>query len=147
MSLFRSVLLILVFVAVTLVSFSCATANRAHTKFSPIIDIYIQGDRAIPDIDPIKVHARAGHGHDGKPIPSVIHWFGPPGEILKIEMKNPAQQCFREGDPKCESNHCQAFTNVGFTNPTPGSCDYRVWIPGKTQPYDPVVIVDNCCDN
>jgi hypothetical protein len=119
--------------------------ERQNTKYAPIVDVYVQGDRAVPDLEPIPVHARAGHAHGGEPVPSVINWFGPPTQKLKIQMKDATQPCLKE--PTCEDNHCIAFTNVKFNNSKPAPCGYKVWIQDVTLPYDPVVIIDDCCAN
>jgi hypothetical protein len=121
--------------------------ERQNSKFAPIVDVYVDDNkRAVPDLEPIPVHARAGHAHGGEPVPSVIIWFGPPTKTLKIEMKEATQPCLKE-PPTCQGNHCIGFTNVNFNNSTPAPCGYKVWIQDVTLPYDPVVIIDDCCAN
>lgn len=167
MSLSRPVRLILVSAAAALALFACKPDDqkavavkpspahpvekqrrpeRQNTEYAPIVDVYVDNNKlAVPDLEPIPLHARAGHAHGGEPVPSVVNWFALPGQMLKIEMKETNQPCLRE-PPTCKDNHCIAFSNVKFKGPKV-NCNYKVWIEGVTLPYDPVVVVDDCCAN
>jgi hypothetical protein len=145
MSLSRQVLLILVILA-TAVVFACATADR-HAKraaVSAVVSVKVVGDCAVASPDPVYVPARAGRNGD-QPVPNAINWFGPRDQTLKVEMKEPDQQCVR--DIYCVRDHCTAVTNVDFHGGTSAQCKYKVWIDGVTKACDPVIVIDNCCDN
>lgn len=161
MSLSRQVLLILATLAIAL-AISCtqqqqpappapkpkpSPATGGITPSGPII-VSVEGKKAVPFPDPAYGHARAGQ-HNGQPVPSAINWFGPPDGELHVEMTD--MRCLR-GQPECKDDHC-----VGITNVKPGakpgeqfSCKYSVWVVTggvSTEKNDPIVIVDNCCDN
>jgi hypothetical protein len=163
-SLSRLVLLILVVATVVLAMFACAPADRENVtsvtlpkdrgtvkkvpglKDSLIVEVYVVGTCATPDTAELHVNARSRKGHAGGHLPSVITWIGPPGQMLRIEWKDSNQKGMRK-EICCAGARCQAITNIDFLDPVPARSEYRVWIEGVTQPCDPVVIVDNCCDN
>lgn len=137
-------------VAAAALAFSCASARAPRVSGEYSVHVTQVGDRAVADPDRLPVHARNGNGPDGKPRPSVVNWFAPTDRILMIEMENPAQECFRKEGPHndgvfCAASTCHARTNVEFHGEKPAPCKYHVWFEGVTQPYDPIVIVDNCC--
>lgn len=150
MSLSRLVPRILVLGAVALVLFACATTDRGHVRrvanSSVIVDVYVAGSCAVPEASELHVNARSRKGHDGGHLPSVINWIGPPHQKLQIEWKDPKQKGMHK-EIICMGTRCQAITNIDFREAPRARAEYRVWIEGVTQPCDPVVIVDNCCDN
>lgn len=148
MSLSRQVLLILVTLGAAL-AVSCAAVVQQQVplqcpptpnKNPSIVIVTVVDGKAVPFPDRVHADSRAGK-HDGQPVPSVITWFGPSG--LQVRMQDPG--CV-EKDVKCNGDHCHANTNVKIMD-KPVECKYQVWVEGVTQPYDPVVVVDNCCDN
>jgi hypothetical protein len=149
MSLSRQVLLILGILGVAL-AMSCAKDTRKNADCppmtnmnSPIVIVTIVGNRAVPSPDQVHANSRVGI-HNGKPVPAVINWFGPEGKTLLVAMQDSGQRCVRK-EVQCNGDHCHAVTNVNVKDALP-PCKYRVWIEGVTLPYDPVVVVDNCCD-
>lgn len=107
---------------------------------APIVCVAVEGGIAVPKLDPVHVFP-----HTKTNGATTIHWnTSDPAADLQVQMKDAGQTCVKHLSCSHNGNNCVATIDAGAQPAT--QCRYSVWIQGQTQPQDPIIIIDTCCD-